>query len=129
MRMIFVNLPVKDLKAATAFFTQLGFEFHREFSDDKCACMVVDQNIFVMLLAEERFKNFVNGKISDATKATEVLIGLSADSKEQVDEMVAKAVAAGGKPWQPSFQEGPMYGGSFQDLDGHVWELTSMQQQ
>jgi uncharacterized protein len=128
MRMIFVNLPVKDLEASKRFFTALGFEFNPEFSDDQAACMVVDQNIFVMLLVEERFRDFVNGEISDATKATEVLTCLSADSRQQVDEMVAAAIAAGGKPWKPTLEQGPMYGGSFQDLDGHVWELMYMEQ-
>lgn len=129
MRMIFVNLPVKDLAASRAFFTELGFEFNPEFSDDKAACLVVDQNIFVMLVVEERFRDFINGSISDATTATEVLTCLSADSRAQVDDLVAKAVAAGGKPWKPAVAEGPMYGGSFQDLDGHVWELMHMEQQ
>jgi uncharacterized protein len=126
MRMIFVNLPVKDLAASCAFFTELGFDFNLEFSDDSAACMVVDQNIYVMLLAEERFRDFINGEISDATRATEVLTCLSAQSRQQVDDLVSRAVAAGGKPWQPAIDEGPMYGGSFQDLDGHVWELMHM---
>ena len=128
MRMIFVNLPVKDLTSSRAFFTELGFEFNAEFSDDRAACMVVDQNIYVMLLVEERFRDFINGDISDATNATEVLTCLSAESREQVDQLVARAIAAGGKPWKPAVDEGPMYGGSFQDLDGHVWELLHMAQ-
>jgi predicted lactoylglutathione lyase len=128
MRMIFVNLPVKDLTSSKAFFAQLGFEFNREFSDDSCACMVVDQNIYVMLLVEERFRDFINGEISDAASATEVINCLSADSRQQVDELVARAISAGGKPWRPAIEEGPMYGGSFQDLDGHVWELMHMEQ-
>jgi predicted lactoylglutathione lyase len=128
MRMIFVNLPVKDLPSARAFFTEVGYEFHADFSDDKAACMVVDQNIYVMLLAEERFRHFINGEISDATKATEVITSLSAESREQVDELVGRAIAAGGKPWKAAIDEGPMYGGSFQDLDGHVWELMHMEQ-
>jgi predicted lactoylglutathione lyase len=127
MRMIFVNLPVKDLKASHDFFTELGFEFNPEFSDDQAACMVVDQNIFVMFLVEARFRDFINGEISDATRTTEVLTCLSADSKEHVDATITKAMAAGGKPWQPVIEEGPMYGGSFQDLDGHVWELMYME--
>jgi uncharacterized protein len=129
MRMIFVNLPVKDLEASKGFFGELGFEFNPEFSDDTAACMIVDENIFVMLLVEERFRDFINGDIADATRATEVLTALSADSKEHVDELIAKAIAAGGKPWKPIMEEGPMYGGSFQDLDGHVWELMHMEQQ
>jgi hypothetical protein len=124
--MIFVNLPVKDLTSSRAFFTELGFVFNPGFTDDDAACMVVDQNIYVMLLSEDRFRDFINGEISDATKATEVLTGLSAESRQQVDELVARAVAAGGKPWKPAIEEGPMYGGSFQDLDGHVWELMHM---
>ena len=88
--------------------------------------MVVDQNIYVMLLAKERFRDFITGEISDATRGTEVITSLSTDSREQVDELVANAIAAGGKPWKPAVQEGPMYGGSFQDLDGHVWELMHM---
>jgi uncharacterized protein len=123
MRMIFVNLPVKDLPASRAFFTAVGYEFHGDFSDDTAACMVVDQNIFIFLLAEARFRDFINGEISDATKGTEVITCLSAESREQVDELVGRAIAAGGKPWKPAVDDGPMYGGSFQDLDGHVWEL------
>jgi uncharacterized protein len=129
MRMIFVNLPVKDLDASKEFFAELGFEFNPQFSDDTAACMIVDENIFVMLLVEDRFKDFINNEIADATRTKEVLTALSADSREQVDETIAKAIAAGGKPWQPNLEEGPMYGGSFQDLDGHVWELMYMEQQ
>jgi predicted lactoylglutathione lyase len=128
MRMIFVNLPVKNLTASRTFFAELGFNFNRGFSDQSCACMVVDQNIYVMLLAEERFRDFINGEISDAANATEVINCLSADSRQQVDELVARAISAGGKPWRPAIEEGPMYGGSFQDLDGHVWELMHMEQ-
>jgi predicted lactoylglutathione lyase len=125
--MIFVNLPVKDLDASRDFFTELGFKFSPEFSDDNAACMIVDENIYVMLLVEERFRDFINGEISDATTTTEVLTCLSADSKEHVDDTIAKAIAAGGKAWKPTVDEGFMYGGSFQDLDGHVWELAYME--
>ena len=126
MRMIFVNLPVADLPASRAFFTALGFEFNTAFSDASCACMVVDRNVFVMLLVRRRFGDFVVGRIADATAVTEVITCLSAESREQVDDTVARAIAAGGKPWQPTVEDGPMYGGSFQDLDGHVWELVHM---
>ncbi|MGH8834029.1 MAG: VOC family protein [Actinomycetes bacterium] len=122
-RTIFVNLSVKDLSAAREFFTKLGFSFNAEFSDGDCACMVVDRNIYVMLLDRDRFADFVNGEISDATKSTEVLLCLTVDSKEEVERTVAAAIAAGGKPWKPMFEAGPTCGGSFQDLDGHVWEL------
>jgi predicted lactoylglutathione lyase len=126
MRMIFVSLPVRDLPASRAFFTELGFELNAEFSDSSCACLVVDRNIFVMLLAESRFRDFINGEISDPTKATEVITCLSADSRDQVDDTIARALAAGGKPWKPVVEDGPIYGGSFQDLDGHVWELMHL---
>ena len=128
MPMIFVNLPVKDLNASRRFFTELGFEFNPEFSDDRAACMVVDENIFVMLLTEDRFRDFINGEIADATRTTEVLTALSASSREEVDELIEKALAAGGKEWKPIHEEGPMYGGSFQDPDGHVWEVLYMDQ-
>jgi predicted lactoylglutathione lyase len=126
MRMIFVNLPVKDLNASKKFFSEIGFSFNDQYSDDSASCMVVDDNIFVMLLVEERFKDFINGEIADATKTTESIVALSADSREQIDETVAKALAAGGREWKPVLEEGPMYGHSFQDLDGHVWELMHM---
>ena len=80
-------------------------------------------------LVEERFRDFINDDIADAMKTTEVLTCLSADSREEIDTLVAKAIAAGGKPWKPAMGEGPMYGASFQDLDGHVWELMYMEQQ
>jgi len=128
MRMIFLNLPVKDLEASRAFFIELGFGFNPEFTDDKAACMIVDENIFVMLLVEDRFKDFINDEIADATRTTEAITCLSADSREQIDETVAKAIAAGGKAWKPAIDQGAMYGGSFQDLDGHVWELMYMVQ-
>jgi hypothetical protein len=127
--MIFLNLPVKDLKASMDFFTELGFEFNPEFSDHEAACMIVDQNIYVMLLVEDRFRDFINGDIADATSSTEAITCLSADSRQHVDDTVEKAIAAGGKPWKPVMDEGAMYGGSFQDLDGHVWELMHMEQQ
>jgi uncharacterized protein len=128
MRMIFVNLPVKDLSASMAFWTELGFAFNAEYSDDRAACMVIDDNIFVMLLTEDRFKDFINDEIADASITTETINCLSVDSKEEIDGTIEKAIAAGGKPWKPAMNEGPMHGGSFQDLDGHVWELLYMEQ-
>lgn len=125
-RMIFVNLPVSDLAASRSFFGALGFTFNEEFSDDKAACVVLADNIFVMLLRRDFFATFINGEIADATQSTEVLNCLSASSREEVDAMVRTAVEAGGKPWKDTFSQGPMYGGSFQDLDGHVWEVMHM---
>jgi uncharacterized protein len=128
MRMMFLNLPVKDLEASKGFFGELGFDFNEQYTDDTAACMVVDENIFVMLLTEDRFRDFINDEIADATATTEALTALSAESRQEVDETVEKALAAGGKPWKPTLEDGPMYVRSFQDLDGHVWELLHMAQ-
>jgi len=127
-RMIFVNLPVRSVRRSREFFTRLGFAFNPDFSDDHVLCMVVDDNIFVMMLEWSRFRDFVNGEIADAHRTTEVLTCLSAGSRAEIDDMVRRAVEAGGRPWKAPMQDGPMYGHSFQDLDGHVWELIHMEQ-
>ena len=124
---IFVNLPVSDLKKATAFFTSLGFTFNSQFTDETAACMVVADDIFVMLLTRPKFKTFTPKEICDATKSTEVLVCLSSESRQKVDELVRKAVAAGGKTHQEPQDHGFMYGHGFQDLDGHIWELAYME--
>lgn len=126
MRKIFVNLPVKDLPASTRFFEGLGFAFNPNFTDETAACMVVSDTIFVMLLTHARFRDFLTGEISDTSKGTEVLTCLSVESREEVDALVEKAVAQGGTPWKPPIDQGGMHGGSFQDLDGHVWELVHL---
>lgn len=126
MRMIFVNLPVKSVTASRDFFGALGFTFNEQFCSADTACMVIEENIFAMLLEHDRFKDFVTGDIADAHKATEVLTCLSASSRAEVDSLLSKALAAGAKPWKPNTDMGPMYGCSFQDLDGHVWELMYM---
>lgn len=128
MRMIFVNLPVKSVAASREFFGALGFSFNEDFCSENTACMVIEENIFAMLLEHDRFRDFINGEISDATKATEVLTCLSASSRGEVDDLLRKALAAGAKPWKPITDMGPMYGASFQDLDGHVWEVMFMDQ-
>jgi predicted lactoylglutathione lyase len=128
MRMIFVNLPVKKIEATKAFFAALGFSFNPDFSDDKTACMIIEENIYAMLLEEDRFREFINNDISDATTAQEVLVALSAGSRAEVDDILAKALAAGAKPWKPIMDLGFMYGCSFQDIDGHVWEVMHMDQ-
>ncbi len=126
MRSIFVNLPVNDLEKSKAFFGALGFSINPQFSDDKAACVVVDEYIYCMLHTHERFRDFITGEISDAFKATEVLNALSAESREEVDAFLAKAVKAGGREWKPPQDHGFMYQTSFQDLDGHVWEIVWM---
>ncbi len=124
---IFVNLPVKDLKRSTGFFTQLGFTFDPKFTDENATCMIVGENIFVMLLVEEFFKKFTPKPICDATKSTEVLVCISCESRERINEMVEKAVGAGGTTPNESKDYGFMYQHGFQDLDGHIWELTYME--
>ncbi|MFE1626436.1 VOC family protein [Brevibacillus reuszeri] len=125
---IFVNLPVKDLQASIEFFSKIGFEFNPQFTDDNATCMVINDHIFVMLLVEGFFKTFTKKEIADATKSTEVIVALSADSREQVDEIVNKALAAGGTTPNEPTDHGFMYGRSFQDLDGHLWELIYMEE-
>lgn len=122
-RMIFVNLPVTDLERSRRFYGDLGFSFDPDYSDDNAAGLVVDENIFVMLLVRDFFATFVPGRVADPRAATGVLVTLSADSREEVDETVRKAIAAGGKPWKEPLEMGPMYQQSFADPDGHAWEL------
>jgi len=123
---IFVNLPVKDLQKSVRFFTQLGFSFNAQFTDEKATCMIIGEDIFVMLLVEDFFKTFTQKEIADATKSTEVILALSADSREKVDELVNNAFAAGATPSNFDQDQGFMYGRSFQDLDGHCWEVMYM---
>ena len=123
---IFVNLPVKDLSKSMEFFTKLDFTFNPQFTDETAACMIVTDDIFVMLLTEEKFKSFTPKAICDATKSTEVLVCLSLESRGKVDEMVRKAVAAGGTTYNDPQDYGFMYGHGFQDLDGHIWEVIYM---
>ena len=125
---IFVNLPVKNLDKSKAFFTKLRFKFNPQFTNEAAACMVVAENIYVMLLTEEKFKLLLPRKSRDASKSIEVLlVCLSCGSREKVDEMVRKAVAAGGTTCSQSHDHGFMYGHGFQDLDGHIWEIMFME--
>ena len=123
---IFVNLPVKDLNKSIEFFTKLGFAFNPQFTDEKATCMIVGEDISVMLLVENFFKTFIKKEICDAKKNTEAIIALSADSKEKVDDMVSKAKRAGGISTKEPQEEAFMYYGGFQDLDGHLWEVMYM---
>ena len=123
---IFVNLPVKDLKRSMSFFDKLGFKNNPQFTDDTAACMVVSETIFVMLLTEPKFKSFSPKPISDATKSTEVLIALSFESRQKVDEVVRTATSNGGTTYAEPKDYGFMYQHGFQDPDGHVWEVFWM---
>ena len=121
---IFVNLPVKDLKRSMDFFQKLGFTFNLQFTDEKAACLVInDPHIYAMLLTEDYFKTFTKKKIADASKSTEVLIAIDAESRQQVDELVKKAKEAGGAIYADAKDHGWMYQHSFADPDGHQWEL------
>ncbi len=123
---IFVNLPVKNLSKSVEFFTKLGFEFNPQFTNEQATCMIIGEDIFVMLLVEEFFKTFTKKEIADSSKTTESIICLSAESKENVDDMVTKAVAAGATTPNEKQDQGFMYGHGFQDIDGHLWELMWM---
>ncbi|MFI0925332.1 VOC family protein [Streptomyces sp. NPDC021012] len=127
-QMIFVNLPVKDVDASKAFFEKLGYSSNPQFSDETTACVVISDTIFAMLLEEPKFKSFMapGKEISDATRATEVLVTLSAESREECDRLADAALAAGGTPAKEPLEMGFMYGRSFTDLDGHHWEVFWM---
>lgn len=127
-QMIFVNLPVRDLARSKRFFEALGFGFNPQFTDDTAACMVISETIFAMLLTHEKFATFTpkKGSICDAKQSTEVLIALSRENRAAVDDIVKKAVAAGGTTFSDPQDHGFMYAHAFQDLDGHVWEVMWM---
>jgi uncharacterized protein len=124
-RMTFVNLPVQDLDKTVAFFTELGFEFNSQFTDENATCMVVSEQSFVMLLVEPYFSTFTSKDLA-GPRVTEAIIGLSAESREEVDALVDKALALGATPAREPQDEGFMYGRSFHDLDGHLWEFIWM---
>jgi predicted lactoylglutathione lyase len=123
---IFVNLPVKDLNKSKEFYTTIGFSINPQFTDETAACVVISEDIYVMILTHEKAKEFTKKEIADATKTTEVLNSLSFESKEKVNEFVDKAITAGGSEAREPMDYGFMYGRSFNDLDGHIWEAIYM---
>lgn len=123
---IFLNLPVKDLQKSVAFFAQLGFTFNPKFTNENATCMIVNEDIYVMLLVEKFFQTFTKKSICDTKISTEALIALSCDSKEEVDAMMVKVLAAGGSEPKPATDQGFMYSRDFEDVDGHNWELFWM---
>jgi hypothetical protein len=125
-RLIFINLPVHDLAASQAFFRALGFDFDPKFTDDSCACMVVSDQAYVMLLARARFADFTSKPVADAHTATEAILCLSAESRDDVDALADTALAAGGGEAGEPMDHGFMYGRSFTDPDGHLWEVMWM---
>jgi predicted lactoylglutathione lyase len=125
-RMTFVNLPVQDLRRAVDFWRGLGFAFNRQFTDDNATCMVISDQACVMLLVEKFFSTFTTRDITDTTTHAEVIMALSAESREDVDTLVDKALATGGSPANDPQEEEFMYSRSFHDPDGHLWELVYM---
>lgn len=124
---IFVNLPVKDLRQSMNFFSQLGYTFNPQFSNEKGACLVISEDIYAMLLTTPFFESFIPGKTAaDTTKTKEVLLCLSSESKEAVNNLVDKAVAAGANEFKEPQDHGFMFFRTFEDLDGHIWEIMWM---
>ena len=123
---IFVNLPIENMARSQTFFKALGYAFNPEFTNDEGACLVVGDNLFVMLLVKGFYATFTTKTIADARTTSEVLVCFSCDSREEVDTLVAKAVAAGATTPRPVQDLGFMYSHGFDDLDGHTWEFVHM---
>ena len=121
-----MNLTAKDLNKTIEFFTKLGFKFNPQFTDENATCMIVDEDIFVMLLVEKFFKTFTKKEICDTSKNTEVIVALSVEGREKVDKMINKAIEAGGREYREPQDHGWMYGRSFEDINGHIWEIIYM---
>ncbi|MDO8186627.1 glyoxalase [Conexibacter sp. JD483] len=125
-RKVFVNMPVKDLQASIAFFAALGWAHEPMFTDETASCIVISEEIYAMVITEPRFQEFTNGTVADGKAVTEFITALSCDSREEVDQLAERALSAGASDWKPTMDQGPMYGRSFADLDGHAWELIYM---
>lgn len=120
---IFINLPVKDLQNSIHFFSELGFEFNPQFTDENATCMIISETIFAMLLTEPFFQTFTKKEITDTSRNIEAITALQVNSRDKVDEIISSAVRAGGTSPQAPAEQGFMYGASFEDLDGHLWEV------
>jgi uncharacterized protein len=125
-RLVFINLPVKDLAVSKEFYGRLGFEFDPKFTDDSATCMIVSDKAFVMLLVEPRFADFTTKQVVDAHSSTEAIVGVSAESREDVDAFADTALAAGATKANEPMDMDFMYGRSFNDPDGHLWEVMWM---
>lgn len=126
--MLFINLPVRNIQQTHHFFTELGFQFNPQFSNEQAVCMIFNAGAFYMLLEESFFKSFIRTGISDAFQTTEVLSAMSRSSREAVDSFVEKAVSLGGRESREAQDLGFMYSRAFHDLDGHIWEVFWMQE-
>lgn len=125
-RKLFVNIAVRDLKKSMDFFSSLGFTFNKQFTDEKAACMVVNEDAYFMLLTEPFFRTFTNRQPADTSRETEGMFALSCESRQEVDDIVRRAIDAGGTHAKDPIDHGFMYGWSFYDLDGHHWEVLWM---
>lgn len=123
---IFVNLPVNNLQHSIAFFSGMGYTFNRQFTDASAACMVIGEDIYAMLLTHARFRQFTKKPIADARHSTQVLLALSAETRDGVDALLQKALNGGATEAREPQDYGFMYGRSFEDLDGHIWEVIWM---
>ena len=125
-RKLFVNLAVEDLDRSIAFFTKLGFEFDEAFADPTATCMLIGEDAYAMLLVKSRFAEFANKQMCDPSTHAETILGISAETYESVDELVATALEAGGTSAGEPQDHGFMYSRSFHDPDGHHWEVVWM---
>ncbi|MEM5455616.1 VOC family protein [Paraburkholderia phytofirmans] len=125
-KQIYVNLAVDNLERSKAFFSAIGLSFEPQFTNGQAACLILGENIYAMLLVKDLFKSFTRKSLCDPKESTEALVGLSCESREEVDALVAKALAAGGTVPRAPQDYGFMYGHGFEDIDGHIWELIHM---
>ena len=123
---IYVNLPVKDLARSTEFFNKLGFSFDERFSNDQAGCLIISDDIYAMLITEPFFRSFTTKELADASQTTEAIVALEVDTRQQVDEMAARALESGGSPASEPMEQDGMYERSFADPDGHLWEVFHM---
>jgi len=125
--MLFINLAVQDLTASRDFYGALGFSFNEHSSDESTVAVVLDDDIALMLRTRDRFADLVAGEVGTAGSGTTSVHSLTVDSRGEVDDLVARALARGGRSWLPTREDASSYTGSFTDPDGHVWEMTCME--
>ncbi|WP_454873065.1 VOC family protein [Paraburkholderia xenovorans] len=125
-KQIYVNLAVDDLERSKAFFSAIGLSFEPRFTNGQAACLILGEDIYAMLLVKHLFKSFTRKSLCDPKESTEALVGLSCESRQEVDALVARALAAGGTVPRAPQDYGFMYGHGFEDIDGHIWELIYM---
>lgn len=125
IKKVFVNLPVENIERSMAFFTKMEFEFDRRFTDENAACVIINDTFYVMLLTKKQFMSFTNKEINDTNVSSEAIISLNVKKTDQIEELLDKAMQAGASHLK-RYDYGWMSGGSFLDLDGHMWEIFHM---